>query len=368
MIQSGYNRIVKKENKIDKELKAVDFFCSGGGMSSGMKSAGIKILAGIDYDIDCKETYESNIKGAEFIHADVFDYKPLDLKKKLSLTKNDDDLLLIGCSPCQYWSIIQTDKGKSKKSKDLLKEFRKFVEYFNPGYVVVENVPGVFRKKEESGLQDFIISLENKGYAVHFDVHEVSEYGVPQHRKRFTLIANRISKNKLSPIPTKGRKRTVRDVIGQHNGFPQVEAGNKDSSNFQHTVAGLKKINLDRLAITPKDGGTRLAYVNNKDLAPACHYQKTDGFKDIYGRMWWDRPSPTITTKFFSISNGRFAHPEEDRALSIREGATLQSFPRTYIFKTTSIAKTARMIGNAVPPKYAKAIAKAIIKNHTNAI
>jgi DNA (cytosine-5)-methyltransferase 1 len=348
------------------KIKAVDFFCSGGGMSSGMKSAGVNVLAGIDYDIDCKETYESNIKGAEFIHVDVFDYKPLDLEKRLSLSKNDDDLLLIGCSPCQYWSIIQTDKGKSEKSKDLLKEFRKFVEYFNPGYVVVENVPGVFRKKEESGLQDFIDSLVSRGYAVHSNLHEVSEYGVPQHRKRFTLIANRISEDELSPIPIKGRKMTVRDAIGKHNGFPEVGAGYSDGSNFQHTVAGLRKINLDRLAITPKDGGTRLAYVNDKDLAPACHYGRTDGFNDVYGRMWWDRPSPTITTKFFSISNGRFAHPEEDRAISLREGATLQSFPKKYNFKATSMAKTARMIGNAVPPKYGKAIAKAIINNHKN--
>ncbi|MCC2598264.1 DNA cytosine methyltransferase [Sphingobacterium sp. FBM7-1] len=351
-----------------KKLKAVDFFCSGGGMSYGMQNVGIKILAGIDVDESCMETYKANIREAEFIHADVFELKETELQNRLSLKKNDDELVLIGCSPCQFWSIIYTDKKKSKKSKNLLKEFRRFVEYFNPGYVVVENVPGVLRKKRASGLAGFVRWLKTNGYKVHFDVHEVSEYGVPQHRKRFTLIANRVTTQEIMPIPITGKKVTVRDVIGEHNGFPKVSHGHKDNTDFLHTVAGLKKINLDRLAITPKNGGTRLAYVNNERLVPKCHKGKTDGFKDVYGRMWWDKPSPTITTKFFSLSNGRFGHPEEDRAISLREGAVLQSFPKSYIFKSTSIANTARMIGNAVPPKYASAIGKAIIQNHKNAV
>ena len=135
-----------------------------------------------------------------------------------------------------------------------------------------------------------------------------------------------------------------------------------------HTVAGLKQINIDRLNLTEKDGGSRISYANDENLAPKCHKNDTNNFKDTYGRMWWHKPSPTITTKFFSISNGRFAHPEENRAISIREGAVLQSFPKNYKFKATSIANAARMIGNAVPPKYAASIAKAIINNHTNAI
>jgi len=349
-------------------LKAVDFFCSGGGMSCGMLEAGINVLAGIDVDKSCKETYEENITGAKFISADVFELKPETLEKDLQIQKNDKDLILIGCSPCQFWSIINTDKNKSKQSKNLLKEFRRFVEYFNPGYVVVENVPGVLRKKRESGLAGFIRWLNKNGFTVHFEVHEVSNYGVPQHRKRFTLIANRITSNTISPIQIEKPKITVRDVIGEHNGFPRISQGHKDSTKFLHTVAGLKKINLDRLALTPHNGGTRLAYVDNEKLAPKCHKGKTDGFRDVYGRMWWDRPSPTITTKFFSLSNGRFGHPEEDRAISLREGAVLQSFPKDYNFIATSIAKTARMIGNAVPPKYAEAIGKAINQNHLNAI
>ncbi len=349
-------------------LKAVDFFCSGGGMSSGMLNAGIKILAGIDYDNSCKETYEANITGAKFIHADVFEYQEAELEKELNLQRNDDDLIMIGCSPCQFWSIINTKREKSEKSKSLLVEFKRFVEYFNPGYVVVENVPGVLRRKDESGLEDFIIWLEASGYAVHHGVHNVMEYGVPQSRRRLTLIANRVNNNVLEPIKYNGKLKTVFDTIGEHNGFPKVEAGHRDETEFMHTVAGLKQINIDRLNITEKNGGSRMAYANNEVLAPSCHKNDTVNFKDTYGRMWWDKPSPTITTKFFSISNGRFAHPEENRAISIREGAALQSFPLDYKIKATSIANAARMIGNAVPPKYANAIGKAIIQNHRNAI
>jgi DNA (cytosine-5)-methyltransferase 1 len=347
-----------------ENLKVVDFFCSGGGMSSGMQSSGIKILAGIDYDNTCKETYEANITGAKFIHADVFEYQAEQLEKELNLKKNDDELVMIGCSPCQFWSIINTDRLKSSKSKSLLVEFRRFVEYFNPGYVVVENVPGVLRRKNESGLEDFIIWLNDQGYKVHCKIHNVNEYGVPQSRKRLTLIANRVTNYELEPVKFEGKKLTVHDVIGEHNGFPKVKAGHKDETDFMHTVAGLKQINIDRLILTKKDGGSREVYANNPDLAPKCHHNDTTNFKDTYGRIWWHRQSPTITTKFFSISNGRFAHPEEDRAISLREGAVLQSFPISYVFKAKSVANTARMIGNAVPPKYAESIAKAIINNH----
>jgi DNA (cytosine-5)-methyltransferase 1 len=345
------------------DYKAIDFFCSGGGMSYGMQQAGIKILAGIDFDRNCEETYKANIKDAEFILADVFELKEDYLEKKLLLRKHDDNLIFIGCSPCQFWSIINTTREKSKKSKDLLKEFRRFVEYFNPGYVIVENVPGVLIRKEESGLEDFIKWLNNNNYKIHSRVHEVSEYGVPQHRKRFTLIANRVTGKEVEPIKNHGRKLTVRDVLGEKNGFSKIKAGHKDNTPFMHTVAGLEEINIKRLELTKKNGGTRLSYADNEELAPDCHKNNKENFKDTYGRMWWDRPSPTITTKFFSISNGRFAHPEENRAISLREGAVLQSFPKDYIFNTTSIANTARMIGNAVPPKYAEAIGRAIINS-----
>lgn len=349
----------QKKNKI----KAIDFFCGGGGMSCGMQKAGIEILAGIDYESSCKETYEANIIGAQFIQADVFDLKESELQAKLNIKQNDDNLLLIGCSPCQFWSIINTDRKKSERSKNLLIEFERFVKHFRPGYVVVENVPGVLRNKKESGLEKFIEWLEKEKYQVHFEIHNTNDYGVPQNRKRFTLVANRISDKKIFPIKDEGRRLTVRDVIGEGNGFKKIKDGHKDKTDFMHTVANLSDVCKERLTYVEKDGGNRLGFAHLAHLQLKCFTGRDNSFKDTFGRLWWDRPSPTITTKFYSISNGRFVHPEEDRALSLREGAVLQSFPKDYKFIGTSTAAIARLIGNAVPPEYAKRIGKCIINN-----
>jgi len=356
---------LKVKNKT--KIKAVDFFCGGGGMSFGIQKAGIQVLAGIDYEENCKATYEANIQNAKFIKADVFELKETDLEKTLKLKRNDDELLLIGCSPCQFWSIINTDKKKSQKSKNLLVEFERFVKYFNPGYVVVENVPGVLRKKGESGLEAFIHWLENNKYTVHFKVHNTNDYGVAQNRKRFTLIANRISDKELEPIKA-SKKLTVRDVLGPENGFPEIEAGNKDQTDFNHSVSNISELTLRRIKKVGIDGGNRLGFANDPELQLDCFVGKDTSFKDTFGRLWWDKPSPTITTKFISVSNGRFVHPEEHRSLSLREGATLQSFPKKFKFIGTNMGNIARLIGNAVPPEYAKRVGEAIIKNHMNAI
>tara|TARA_R110002167_G_scaffold155670_1_gene350123 strand:+ start:657 stop:1727 length:1071 start_codon:yes stop_codon:yes gene_type:complete len=356
---------LKVKNKA--KIKAVDFFCGGGGMSYGMQKSGIQVLAGIDYEEKCRATYNANIGKDKFIKADVFKLKEEELEKRLNLNRDDDELLLIGCSPCQFWSIINTDKNKSQKSKNLLVEFERFVKYFNPGYVVVENVPGVLRKKGESGLEKFINWLESSKYTVHFKVHNTSDYGVPQNRKRFTLIANRINSNELEPIKST-KKLTVRDVIGEENGFSKIKAGHKDETDFKHSVAGISNLTLRRIKKVKKNGGDRLSFANDPELQLSCFIGRDSSHRDTFGRLWWDKPSPTITTKFFSVSNGRFVHPVENRALSIREGATLQSFPKSFKFLGTSHASIARLIGNAVPPEYAKRIGKAIIKNHMNAI
>jgi len=346
------------------KLKAIDFFCSGGGMSSGLQEAGINVIAGIDFDPNCKKTYEANIKGAKYILADVEKLKEEDLLKEISIKKDDDDLILVGCSPCQYWTIIRTNKNKSRKSKNLLHEFHRFVKYYNPGYIVVENVPGIMNRTKESGLDKFVNELKNQGYAVHYKVVNLNNYGVPETRKRFSLIANRVTKKEIFPIADNSCP-LVSDFLGEKNGFHKIPAGHKDKTEFMHTAAGLSDINIKRLKLTPKDGGSRHSWADTDMQINAYKNKKGNiSFNDTYGRMSWDKPAPTITTKFFSISNGRFAHPEENRAISIREGATLQTFPKTYKFIGSSVATIARMIGNAVPPLYAKQIGKVIIKNH----
>ncbi len=342
-----------------KQLLAIDFFCGGGGMTYGMQQAGVKVLAGIDFDINCKETYEKNNSGAIFLHKDVTQYPVQDLAKEIKIKRNDDNLIFIGCSPCQYWSIIRSDKTKSQKSKNLLIIFRKFVEHYKPGYVVIENVPGINKKQEESGLTSFISWLEENNYDVHHHIVNLNNYGVPQSRKRFSLIASRVKK---IAFPKEQRKKpVVRDFLGEENGFIKISAGNRDETNFMHTCSSLSKTNLLRLKKVKKDGGNRLDFADNPKLQLKCYAGKDDSFLDNFGRIAWDKPSPTITTKFYSISCGRFAHPEEDRPLSLREGASLQTFPKSYKFYGSSIAKISRLIGNAVPPKYSKLIGESIL-------
>lgn len=340
-------------------------------MTHGLKQAGIKVLAGIDIDAKCKETYEYNNAPARFIEADLEKLTPSSLEKSIKfddgsevkIEKNDDDLLFVGCSPCQYWSIINTDRTKSENSKNLLEDFQKFVEYFNPGYVVIENVPGIF-SKADSPLKIFIKFLEDKNYFVDKDIIKVSDYGVPQTRKRFVLIASRVKKISL-PAPVEDKSLTVRNFIGDEKKFPKITEGHKDNTDSCHITAGLSETNLKRLDLTKSDGGTREGW-QDTDLQLAVYKNNKDNkkfrFREIYGRMFWDKPAPTITTRFYSLSNGRFAHPEQNRAISLREGATLQTFPFDYVFKANTVTDISRIIGNAVPPELARRIGKAILE------
>lgn len=351
-------------HKKNKTLKAVDFFCSGGGMTYGLRQAGIRVLGGIDIDVACKETYEKNNPCSQFILADAFELKEKNLQTILGLKKNDDNLILVGCSPCQYWSIIRTDKTKSSKSKNLLLEFKRFVDYFHPGYVLVENVPGILTHKNTSGLECFVVALENNGYKVQYDIVNMSDYGIPQSRRRFSLLATRLHEEPIFPVANKNYKPTVREFLGVNQGFIKIKHGYRDSTEFNHSTARLSDKNEKRLKKTPHNGGSWLDWANDKDLK-RLHY-RGNGFIDNYGRISWDKPAPTITTKFIRISNGRFAHPEEDRGLSIREGATLQTFPKDYIFPAKSLNVSAKIIGNAVPPLFAKGLAETIIKAHNH--
>jgi DNA (cytosine-5)-methyltransferase 1 len=271
-------------------------------------------------------------------------------------------MIFVGCSPCQYYSIICSDKTKSTDGKDLLLQFKRFIDYFNPGYILVENVPGILSNKN-SVLPEFISFLDEKGYKdKDYRVINMRNYSIPQNRRRFSLIATRLNKSICLP-QNDSNEKTVRDVLGEKNGFKKVNAGNVDGSDFYHTVANLSELNLKRIKRTPKNGGTRLAWKDDPELQLTCYIDKDDNFRDVYGRLRWDKPSSAITTNFYKTSNGRFSHPEENRALSIREGATLQSFPKTYIFRASSMAKAAKFIGNAVPPEYARRLGLVIMEH-----
>ena len=344
-------------------LKAVDFFCSGGGMTSGFRKAGIKVLGGIDIDPDCEKTYTSNNPGSKFIQADIKGLAFSTLEEELGIARDDDDLIFIGCSPCQFWTRINTDKTKSKETRNLLSDFQGFVHYFKPGHIVVENVPGILKRLEESPLKSFLKFLDDEKYAYDHKVINASHYGVPQTRRRFLLIASRVTKNvSLPKADTKSSPPTVRQFIGDKKRFKPISAGHKDTTKFLHTAAGLSVNNQKRLHLTTHDGGTRAAW-RDTDLQIPAYIGKDNYFHDVYGRMFWDKPGPTITTKFYSITNGRFAHPDEDRAISLREGATLQTFDLSYEFFSKSVASAARIIGNAVPPRLARKIASTILNS-----
>ncbi|MBK8482998.1 MAG: DNA cytosine methyltransferase [Saprospiraceae bacterium] len=347
-------------------LTAIDFFCSAGGITNGFNKAGINVIAGIDIDKDCEQTYTLNNSNSAFINFNIKDLPLTYLQENFGINRNDDNLVFIGCSPCQYFSKIKTDKTKSLKSKNLLNDFKLFIDFYLPGYVVMENVPGIMSSKYDSPLKSFLAFLISHNYSTEYKVIDSSHYGIPQTRKRFLLISTRLKKKVQLPAPiTKENPPTVKDFISDKGIYKMISDGHEDNSNFIHTTAKLSVKNLNRVMQTPKDGGTRMSYFTDEKIAIPSHLNSKN-FSDSYGRMYWDRPAPTITTRFNSISNGRFIHPEENRGLSLREGATLQTFDMDYLFKGPSKTSIAKQIGNAVPPKLAQLIAETVLKIHND--
>jgi len=342
-------------------LKAVDFFCGAGGMSFGLLEAGIKVLAGVDNAADCRKTYEANIDGAKFIKHDICTLSAPELGRRLGIQPDDDSLVFAGCSPCQFWSKIRTDKSKSERTAFLLKQFQKFIYHFRPGFVVIENVPGLYRRTTESILPGFFEFLTRNEYSWDDGIINASHYGVPQNRMRYLLVASRLMREVTLPPSIEGRPVTVQDFIGAANGFEPIQAGHRDEDAFQHWASDLSDENLRRIRVTPRSGGDRSAWKDDESLQIPAYRGKDEIFRDVYGRMYWDRPAPTITTRFNSLSNGRFGHPDEDRAISIREGATLQTFPKEFQFHGTNLNSLARQIGNAVPPELARHIGEHLI-------
>lgn len=351
---------------LQPKVEVVDLFCGIGGLSYGMKSAGFNILAGYDLDWTCQYAYETNT-GGKFFFKDVKEVNGDEIQALFSNKKNTIRVLA-GCAPCQPFSSYAFKKKEKDSDKyDLLYEFGRLVEEVDPDIVTMENVTQILNFKLKPVLKDFVKKLELLGYFV--DVNRVfcPDYGVPQTRKRLVLLASKLGMiNLISPTHNKNNYVTVRDAIGD---LTPIAAGETDASDPLHRATALSPLNLKRIKATPYGGSW---HDWPEELILECH-KKQEGktYGSVYGRMEWDKPSPTMTTQCTGLGNGRFGHPEQDRAISIREAALLQTFPKSYRFfpdeETVSITLASRYIGNAVPPRLGEIIAQSII-NHVKSL
>lgn len=323
------------------QIEAVDLFCGVGGLTAGLISAGIKVKAGYDIESACKFAYEYNNK-AIFVHKNVENVTGEEVKQWYSPNTLK---LLAGCAPCQPFSKYTQGKDTSKDAKwPLLYHFSRLIKEVSPDLVTMENVPEVIKHQV---YHDFINELRSLGYQVFAKEVACIEYGVPQTRKRHVVLASKIGDISLIPATHKFPV-TVREVIGE---LEAISAGQKSDSDYLHCSAKLSELNLSRIKAS-KPGGTWRDWPY--ELRAECH-KKSSGksYTGVYGRMEWDKPAPTMTTLCHGFGNGRFGHPEQDRAISLREAALFQTFPQNYHFSPNtlplSMAQIGRMIGNAVP-------------------
>lgn len=334
-------------------MRAIDLFCGAGGLTLGLRRAGWDVVAGIDVDGAVSATYESN-NDAAFMPADLRSVTDEEIQI-LAGTVSRAELLLAGCAPCQPFSK-QRRRGRPRERAEatLLGQFGRLVKALKPRVVLMENVPGIAKVPGFSSLRRFLSTLRDCGYECDHQVLNARDFGVPQHRRRYVLLAARGSAPALpSPVNDPASDGvTVRTAIER---FPSIDAGEEDASIPNHYAAQLSPRNLQRIQATPADGGSRRDWPD--ELTLECH-RNTHGYSDVYGRMWWDRVAPTLTSRCNSLSNGRFGHPEQHRAISLREAAALQTFPDDYEFVGAK-NRIAGWIGNAVPVAFAEALGRA---------
>lgn len=347
----------------------VDLFCGIGGLTHGMQLAGLNVAAGIDIDGTCKYPYEEN-NNAVFLEGDVATFP----NHEIARYYDDGDIrVLVGCAPCQPFSKYTKRYRKGEKEKGrqgdewqkdnkwkLLYAFAQKIEEIMPDIVSMENVPEL---EKEEVFRDFVATLTRLGYRVSYSIAYCPDYGVPQNRQRLVLLASLLGEIALiDPLYASDEYVTVRQAIGA---LPELTHGEQSNDDALHICARLSDINVRRIR-NSRQGGTWREW--DDDLKLNCH-QKESGrhYGAVYGRMSWDSPSPTITTQFYGYGNGRFGHPVQDRAISLREGAILQSFPPNYRFlPDDGEIKMHNMgihIGNAVPVELGRAIGVSIL-NH----
>ena len=345
------------ELDIPMPIVAVDLFCGAGGLTRGLRSAGIEVRAGYDLDPSCKWPYEKNNKGSKFHEQDVALLTGDELNQKFG---DAPVRLLAGCAPCQPFSSYSL--GKTDESDDrwsMLTEFGRLVEETLPELITMENVPQLLKHEV---FDQFVEVLRGHQYSVATKIVHCAEYGIPQDRKRLVLLASRLGVGieLRRRDPRRDRARTVRRAIGD---MPPLKAGQSHKADPLHVSSQLSEKNMERMRQSVPGGSWRDW---DKKLVADCHKSDTGkSFPSVYGRMEWDKPSPTITTQFFGFGNGRFGHPDQNRALSLREGAILQTFPKRYSFvspkEQVEIKNVGRLIGNAVPVRLGKVIGESII-------
>ncbi len=349
-----------KSQPINRNLAAVDLFCGAGGLTHGLIKAGIPVVAGIDLDPECRFPFEANNR-SKFLLRDVASLKN---KELLGEYPKSAMRILVGCAPCQPFSRYSQAVDRTRDQKwGLLEQFSRLVSESNPTVVSMENVPELAR---HDVFRKFVQRLEASQYHVSYSNVFCPDYGIPQHRTRLVLFASLSGPvSLLPPTHRPDQFQTVKQAIAK---LPALTRGEVDEKDPLHRACRLSDLNLQRIRASSPGGCWRDWPVQ---LVAKCHQQESGKtYPSVYGRMEWDSPAPTITTQFFGFGNGRFGHPEQDRAISLREGAILQSFPRKYRFcpksAEVSFATIGRLIGNAVPVRLGEIIGKTILNHIVN--
>ena len=347
-------------------IKAIDFFCGAGGLTRGLLDAGIEVLGGVDIDERLCKTYTFNNKPSSFICQDIRKLNIHDLRNELGISECDTTLYA-ACTPCQPFSTLNTLKGEDER-KNLLLDFANVVEQYPPDFILIENVPGLHNAYGRDIYQKFQSALKECGFAQTSEgLLDAKDYGVPQTRKRFILIASRHGELSL-PGPTHGDISnrfgtqlkdftTVKDFIDK---YPDIADGEVSETYPNHTARRLKPHHKRIVEAIPQNGGSRCD-VPDTSILLKCHQKNPKAHKDVFGRMAWDKPAPTLTARCTDVYCGRFIHPEQDRGISLREAAALQTFSDDYKFYGPSFLNMAGQIGNAVPVIFAEHLGQAIM-------
>lgn len=333
-------------------LTSIDLFAGAGGLSSGLSAEGFEVRLAVENDPISAKTYALNHLNAEVIVRDIREVTASQILEIAQVSSGELDLLT-GCPPCQAFSTLRTrrktQQGKLDHSEDLILEMLRLIQSIRPRAVLVENVPGLANSKNFSNFQ---VGLTQEGYRLKYSIINASEFGLPQRRKRLIFVAFRDREVPDNWADYDCTPKTVRETISQ------LEPAGQSGDILHDWSENRTPKMIDRIKATPKNGGSRNDIPS--DLQCPCH-QRTSGFRDVYGRMSWDDVAPTITGGCNNPSRGRFLHPEEDRAITLREAALLQTFPKDYKFCVDRGKEhVAQQIGNAFPPDMIRPIARVI--------